>query len=307
MKATCAHCTLEFEAQRRSAKYCGQRCASAAWRVTHPTGKSRHPFVQPSNFVSEERVGIRYSVTCACTKCGALYTAQRSAVRIRATTLCADCRKKWPEAQGGSDDFSLLVRKWTPAERQSVLDLRATGLGPLAISRKLGIPVGQVRFWVYGGRPNARRSPPSTNRNAVARRGYYRTKYQDWAAWRGATFVSSSRARLRKAELPVSAPRPKEVRDWIGCHFPGNCSYCKVKLTQATFGIDHAVPLGRGGANTFENFRACCQRCNTAKGSMTAAEFEQLLTLLGGWEDGGKILLARLRSAGHQFAKRKAA
>lgn len=200
------------------------------------------------------------------------------------------------------EEAALRVRKWTPAERQSVIDLREKGKGPVWISKQTSIPLDQVKFWIYGPR-GSRRSKRSPNDAENSKRGYYRTKYKNWFQWRASTFVSSSRARLRKLDRPPQGPRPAEVQGWIEMFFPGECAYCRVALVERTFSIDHAQPLSRNGNNTFENFRAVCSNCNAAKGSMTEAEFEALMALLATWEDGGKNLRARLRSAGMQFKR----
>lgn len=73
------------------------------------------------------------------------------------------------------------------------------------------------------------------------------------------------------------------------------CCYCGVDLALDEIGFDHRQPLARGGTNTADNFAFCCQPCNRAKGVLTGKEYEDLLLLVGGWEDGGAALLKRLR------------
>jgi 5-methylcytosine-specific restriction endonuclease McrA len=46
------------------------------------------------------------------------------------------------------------------------------------------------------------------------------------------------------------------------------CAYC----VQTATTIDHVLPRSRGGADSWENLVACCQRCNNVKGDRTPAE-----------------------------------
>jgi 5-methylcytosine-specific restriction endonuclease McrA len=53
------------------------------------------------------------------------------------------------------------------------------------------------------------------------------------------------------------------------------CWYCRavIDVKQAT--IDHAVPLSRGGADRWENYRMCCGPCNWRKGGLTESEYRE--------------------------------
>jgi 5-methylcytosine-specific restriction endonuclease McrA len=44
-------------------------------------------------------------------------------------------------------------------------------------------------------------------------------------------------------------------------YFGGRCYRCGVP----THGIDHVIPMGRGGRNVPANVRPCCPPCNSAK------------------------------------------
>ncbi|WP_029146165.1 HNH endonuclease [Microbacterium luticocti] len=46
------------------------------------------------------------------------------------------------------------------------------------------------------------------------------------------------------------------------------CAYCGGHAAT----IDHVLPRSRGGADSWENLVACCQRCNNVKGDRTPAE-----------------------------------
>ncbi len=48
------------------------------------------------------------------------------------------------------------------------------------------------------------------------------------------------------------------------------CRYCKEKLTDKTFTVDHVVPVSGGGTDEFSNLVACCKYCNKMKGNKIA-------------------------------------
>lgn len=102
--------------------------------------------------------------------------------------------------------------------------------------------------------------------------------------------------RLRRAERalallhPAHTPRDElRMRAWKEAEWAaGNrrCAYCNCRLyrqgRQASFdcqllaSVDHRDPLGRGGAESEENYAMACVACNGAKGNMTEAEFRAL-------------------------------
>jgi hypothetical protein len=65
-----------------------------------------------------------------------------------------------------------------------------------------------------------------------------------------------------------------EAQNW-------RCHYCKRSMSRKPNGkrvgghatLDHLLPISRGGRNQWGNLAAACFSCNTAKGSMTEAEF----------------------------------
>ena len=80
-------------------------------------------------------------------------------------------------------------------------------------------------------------------------------------------------------------------------HLP--CCYCRCPLLAATFSVDHADPVSRGGGFALENLRVVCRRCNEAKGALDDLEFSDLLALLRTWPDAArKGTLRRLRAGG---------
>jgi 5-methylcytosine-specific restriction endonuclease McrA len=201
------------------------------------------------------------------------------------------------EALGMSPEAAALqLRKWTPEEKQSVIDLREQGRGPLAIAKTTGIPLAQVKFWVYGPRMKAtKKRTQSANSAENSKRGYYRTKYNDWYSWKASTLRSGFLSRLRKLERATNeVPATSEIKAWL-VEQPMACVYCGKEVTEATAGVDHAMPLSRDGHPGLVNLRLCCRGCNMVKGALDEAEYRALLGLIAGWNDGGKSLQARLK------------
>lgn len=191
-------------------------------------------------------------------------------------------------------DFSLRVKKWTTAEKSSVLSLRTKGLGPLAISRKTGIPLNQIRFWLYGPRGSKRsKVNPKSHTESQVRR-YYRTQYADWYSWKSSILRSTFQQIAKKHGLLYSPTGP-DIKAWL---IKANkaCYYCQVPLTEKNLGVDHLQPVSRKGTNEFTNLALTCRSCNSAKGSMSEMEFRGLLLMIANWEEtAAKSLLARLK------------
>jgi 5-methylcytosine-specific restriction endonuclease McrA len=183
-------------------------------------------------------------------------------------------------------DFSQKDRKWTPEERQEVVRLRKLGWTPLKISKKTKVPLGTVKFWI--------KPPKKTRKNKNKRNSYYRADFNDWLSWKSAALVSSFKQRHDECHFDVS-----DMKSWV-VKCPKSCHYCEIKLTEKTFGVDHALPLARGGTNDISNLRQCCQNCNTIKGALTEEEYASLRELCSTWEDGGTFLFARMKR-GNKF------
>lgn len=195
-------------------------------------------------------------------------------------------------------DFSYSSRKWTKEEKDKVVELREQGLGPKKISDLTGIPIGQIKFWVYGKKKTTKKSK---TRKDSSLKTSYRLKHNDWLSWKSASLSSSFRSRY-KTEIDQGVCEPIQIADiknWI-IDVAKICHYCKVILTEKNFGVDHAQPISRGGENSIKNLRACCQNCNTVKGALNEVEFSGLIALCKQWEDDGKSLFARLKR-GNKF------
>ncbi|KKL53833.1 hypothetical protein LCGC14_2271450, partial [marine sediment metagenome] len=63
-------------------------------------------------------------------------------------------------------------------------------------------------------------------------------------------------ARYRKMGV-ISEEMLKEVYDYYG----KECVYCGKPST----GVDHLIPVSKGGTNDFYNLASCCKPCNSKK------------------------------------------
>lgn len=78
--------------------------------------------------------------------------------------------------------------------------------------------------------------------------------------------AAGSHTRREWGDLLRSLPSPRQ--HWTFC------SYCGRELHNRLATRDHKTPLARGGSDTIDNIAPACRRCNSAKGVLTAEEFE---------------------------------
>lgn len=83
--------------------------------------------------------------------------------------------------------------------------------------------------------------------------------------------VGSANARAKR----LGATGRIQWHEWVEllALSPGVCGYCEEYVGLEMLGVDHIVPISRGGSNTIENIAASCVPCNFAKGVQTGAEF----------------------------------
>jgi 5-methylcytosine-specific restriction endonuclease McrA len=81
--------------------------------------------------------------------------------------------------------------------------------------------------------------------------------------------VNCQRRRARE----VNAAGTFTAAEWLDllALFGGQCAYCHEPMVAPT--QDHVIPLSRGGRNDRTNILPACARCNSQKGTKTAAEF----------------------------------
>lgn len=107
----------------------------------------------------------------------------------------------------------------------------------------------------------------------------------------------------RRTDLPL--PDITELTNLIRQQLVKGCYYTGVFIDETDFGIDHKVPLARGGDNSLDNLCAVAKSTNNSKGALTDTEFFELLKLISTWEDKGVSLLKRLRMGGGMFGRKK--
>ena len=55
------------------------------------------------------------------------------------------------------------------------------------------------------------------------------------------------------------------------------CAYCFEPMPKGSATADHVIPRVKGGATARENIKACCGRCNRAKGRMSSKAFLSMI------------------------------
>ncbi len=77
------------------------------------------------------------------------------------------------------------------------------------------------------------------------------------------------------------------------------CPYCRRRLTDAGFSVDHSTPTSRGGSFALWNLQVTCKQCNLTKGALTHEEFSSLWVVALSWQSAGRLdLMSRLRAGG---------
>lgn len=56
--------------------------------------------------------------------------------------------------------------------------------------------------------------------------------------------------------------------------YGNRCYICGISLNDHNKTIDHIQPLSMWGANSVDNVRPCCKKCNEKKGNRTLYQFE---------------------------------
>src|SRR5216684_60002 len=82
------------------------------------------------------------------------------------------------------------------------------------------------------------------------------------------------RERARARDLRASQWWKRRISD-------GVCYYCRRRVPKGMLGMDHVVPLGRGGRSVRGNVVPACKDCNTAKKSLLPWEWDTYLLRLG--------------------------
>lgn len=108
---------------------------------------------------------------------------------------------------------------------------------------------------------------------AQARRDKDRATYNAMVRTRRALHPEKNRAAMenRRARIGGGKVTPNDVLLQFEAQ-GGVCVYCHQEL-DATYEIDHAIPLARGGVHDPSNIVLACAKCNRRKNKLTADEF----------------------------------
>lgn len=129
-------------------------------------------------------------------------------------------------------------------------------------------------------------------------------KETDYLKYKARQLQSNWKRRSKTASTPdIVIPTSQEIYIWLKSQYPFVCFYTGQEVADKDVGIDHKLPLSRGGTYDFSNLVVTSKTINAAKGSMTLDEFQSLIKLISSWEDKGKSLIARLRASGHIYGK----
>lgn len=61
----------------------------------------------------------------------------------------------------------------------------------------------------------------------------------------------------------------------------GKCYYCNAEFTNwDEFGIDHIVPISKGGTNVVENLALACRKCNGLKSNYLIEDWKKIIPIL---------------------------
>jgi len=86
-------------------------------------------------------------------------------------------------------------------------------------------------------------------------------------------------ARLRRERERARALRASPW--WKRRIADGVCHYCGRRVGHQALGMDHVVPLGRGGRSVRGNVVPACKDCNSRKQSLLPVEWQAFLDHLG--------------------------
>lgn len=130
-------------------------------------------------------------------------------------------------------------------------------------------------------------------------------KKTDYWKWKADCLISSFQRRHKKVGKKYTFISKRSDYAEIIKDKMTRCEYCDTKLNKNNFTVDHGIPLSRGGDTSEDNLVYCCNKCNQAKAEMTDSEFKELMTLIKTWDDEGKYILSKLRSASLVFRGRR--
>lgn len=104
-------------------------------------------------------------------------------------------------------------------------------------------------------------------------------KYLSHCTWKRASKLLSSRRAIRvnATTIKLTDTKKERIRKKHSIIEEANriCYICNKEIPESEIAtIDHIIPKSRHkGADTYENMKCCCNKCNNDKGSMKLSEY----------------------------------
>jgi hypothetical protein len=108
---------------------------------------------------------------------------------------------------------------------------------------------------------------------------------------------------MKRSVTRKRSPRTTRRREKIIAAHDSQCVYCGTEVGTGRvspgkrIALDHAIPLSRGGPDSWANLVCACFTCDHAKGPLTAEEFSAAKRL--GIERALAPIAAKLTTSGH--------
>ena len=112
--------------------------------------------------------------------------------------------------------------------------------------------------------------PPPTE-DDIAARAARRNELRSMRVYR-----QSIKVRVKRLGLPADQIE-RMTRQEIIDRDKSICYLCGKTCQHDEIHLDHVIPLSRGGLHTKKNLKVSCSTCNLGKGSMTEAEYRNVL------------------------------
>lgn len=86
-----------------------------------------------------------------------------------------------------------------------------------------------------------------------------------------------------EAHVRREKARARELRNsqwWKNKRAEGVCHYCRRRFPARELGMDHLVPIIRGGRSVKSNLVPCCKECNSKKKYLLPHEWQEYMDAL---------------------------
>jgi len=129
-------------------------------------------------------------------------------------------------------------------------------------------------------------------------------KRTNWAQYKASQVRSGWRTRAKKYGEPLEdVPTRPVIQLWLEEQMPLRCYFTGSFISNEVVELDHKIPVCRGGKFSLDNVAVTTRYYNNIKGSLTEAEFRDLLKAVSAWEDKGAALFKRLMASNHIYSR----